>query len=358
MGPRTVFSGRECDYFGGTGYLGLQSHPEVLQTAADNVHRFGLYIATARSGFGAHSIYDALDQEAREYFHAEKVHYYPSGYLGNTILANSTTDRYDHIFVDSSAHFSIWDGVNSIHKPVTTFQHLRPESLEEQLRCELKPGERPLVMSDGIFPVSGEIAPLPDYLALVKPFDGIVYLDDAHSVVVLGKNGLGTPEHFGLQQDAHCRTSGTLSKALGGYGGIIWGEEEWVTMIESQAHIFSGASLPPLPITASATRALQIARAHPELRQHLKDNVLRARAGLRGLGWEVPDSSVPIICLPARDGIDLDVIREKLFEQSIAVPLIRGYSGTPAGGALRVAIFANHTTEQIDRLVAEMHKLV
>ena len=349
-GAQTVFNGREMDYFAGTGYLGLQNHPAVLQAAQAALQRYGFSTATSRGGYGEHPVYDELEQEACAYFSAEKVLYFASGYLGVSILTQATSNRFDHIFIDSSAHFSLWDAAYITNLPITPFHHLRAQSLAEHLRSELRLQERPLVLSDGIFPVSGEIAPLPDYLALVKPMQGLVYLDDAHAVGVLGKNGRGTPEYYDIR-DESCRTSATLAKALGGFGGIIWGTADWVESIDRASRICAGASPPPLVVAAASARALAVARTTPELRHRLWSNVTQARNGLRALGWELADTPVPILCLEGRQGVSLERIKKGLFEQAIAVELVRSYTSTPAGGALRIAIFATHSSAQIDRLV-------
>jgi len=356
-GAQTIFNGRPMDYFAGTGYLGLQNHPAVLQAAQEALARYGLSTATSRGGYGEHSIYDWLEQEACTYFGAEKALYFASGYLGTSILTQSTGNRFDHIFIDSSAHFSLWDAANATNLPITPFHHLRSQSLDERLRGELHPKERPLVLSDGVFPVSGEIAPLPEYLELVKPLQGLVYLDDAHAVGVLGKNGRGTPDYFDITDECCC-TSATLAKALGGFGGVIWGAAGWVDAIDQASRICAGASPPPLVVAAASASALAVARTTPELRQTLWTNVAQARKGLRSLGWEMADTQVPILCLDSRQGVSLERIKKRLFEQAIAVELVRSYTSTPAGGALRIAIFATHSSEQIDRLISAMSQLV
>ena len=338
------------DYFAGTGYLGLQNHPAVVQAAQEVMLKYGLSTATSRGGYGEHPVYDELEKEACAFFGAEKVIYFASGYLGISILTQSTSNLFDHIFIDSSGHYSLWDAAYATNLPITPFHHLRPSSLSEQLRHELRRQERPLVLSDGVFPVSGEIAPLPEYLELVKPLRGLVYLDDAHAVGVLGNNGRGTTDYYNIQ-DESCRTSATLAKALGGFGGVIWGKEEWVNSIDRASRICVGASPPPLVIAAASAHALALARTSPELRQRLWENVKLARNGLRTLGWELEDTPVPILCLETRAGISLQRIKKNLFEQDIAVELVRSYTSTPAGGALRIAIFATHSHSQIDRLM-------
>ena len=357
VAARTTFNGREYDYFSGTGYLGLQSHPAVLNAAQEALQRYGLTTATSRGGYGEHPLYDELEQQACAYFDTEKMLYFASGYMGISVLTQTLNHPNDHIFIDSSAHFSLWDAAQATNHPITPFHHCSADSLAENLRRELLPNERPLVISDGVFPISGEIAPLPEYLMLVKNYNGIVFLDDAHAAGVLGENGRGTPEYYGID-DEDCHTSATLSKALGGYGGVICGAADWIEDLDQNARICVGASPPPLIVAAASARALEIARTTPQLRQILWNNVQQARNGLRQLGWELPDTPVPILCLGVRPGLDLDRLRKGLFEQGIAVSHVRNYTSTPAGGALRIAIFATHTTDQIHRMIEELGRLL
>ncbi len=356
VGARTTFNGREMDYFAGSGYLGLQNHPAVLQAAHTALQTYGFSTATSRGGFGEHPIYTELEKQACAFFSAERVLYYPSGYMGSSILTQSTGNLFNHIFIDSSAHFSLWDAAYATNMPITPFHHMRPQSLSELLKEELHFRDRPLVLSDGVFPVSGEIAPLPDYLALMKEPNGLVYLDDAHAVGILGENGRGTPEYFGLSETTDFHTSATLAKALGGFGGVIWGKSDWVEGIDRNSRICAGASPHPLVVAAASARALEIACLTPQLRQTLWDNVARLRSGLGDLGWDLPNTPVPIICLAGRKDVSLEKITQGLFQQGIAVELVRSYTSTPPGGAIRIAVFATHTNEQINRLLAAISR--
>lgn len=357
VGARVLFNGQEVDYFSGTGYLGLQHHPAVIRAAHDALKRYGISTATSRGSYGEHPLYTELEHEACEFFAAEKMLYFATGYLGISVLTQATSQLFDHIFIDAQAHYSLWDAAQETNMPITPFHHMRVDRLEEAIRQNLLPRERPLVLSDGVFPISGEIAPLPGYLEQVRQYNGRVYVDDAHAVGVLGENGRGTPEYYGIN-DQKCRASGTLAKALGGYGGVIWGEARWVEHIDQNSRIYAGASPPPLVVTAASAAALAIARSEPELRQRLWANVARARSGFRGLGWELEDTPVPIICLQAQGEHNLQRMQRQLLKQGMAVTYARDYPSTPPGGALRIAIFANHSTEQIDRLVEAFARLI
>lgn len=352
-----IIDGREVDYFSGTGYLGLQSHPQVLRAASDALTKYGLSTATSRGGFGEHPVYDALEKEACAYFGAEKALFFPSGYMGMGILLQTNTQAGDHIFIDSMAHYSLWDAVQASTKPITTFHHCSAESLKEKLSTELLPDEHPLVLSDGVFPISGEITPLPDYLEVIRRYGGHVFLDDAHGVGVLGNHGRGIQDHFQIDSP-DVKTCGTLAKALGGYGGIITGPAEWIDRVEQNSGVCIGASPIPLVTAAASAKALKIARENPVLRENLWKNVEHARRGLRSLGWEIKDTPAPILCLPALPGQNLATMQKRLFEGGIAVAYVREYTSAPPGGALRVAINAGHSTEQITRLVETLRSLL
>ncbi len=357
VGPRVRIGGRERDYFSGTGYLGLQSHPAVLQAALDTLLEYGLSTATSRGGYGEHAAYDRLAEAVRTFFGAEDSLYYASGYLGTIILAQGLRDHYEQVFIDEACHFSVFDAARISGKPVTTFRHLDAADLAARCREKLQPGERPLVMSDGLFPISGELAPVPDYLPVVEEFDGLIALDDAHAAGAIGAHGRGTLDFWSVN-NSRCYSACTLSKALGGYGGLIADTSERIAELDRNSRVYVAASPTPLPVTAAAAKALTLAHQEPERRARLWQNVARARTGLRSLGWDLPDLPVPIICLRVRPGLDFAKIKDALFEQDICIAHVKNYSSTPAGGALRIAIFATHTEEQIDRLVAALRKLV
>lgn len=366
VGPRVVIDGRERDYFAGCSYLGLQNHPELIAAAAAALARYGLGTATSRGGYGEHPVYAAVEAAAARYFGAAAALYYVTAYLGNAILVQGLAGDYDHIFVDGAAHFSVRDAAQVAGLPVTTFGHLDPDDLAAQLRARLRPRERPLVLSDGVFPISGEIAPAPAYAAALAGYDGaILCLDDAHATGVLGATGRGTVEYWqgkGLtdfldRPGLRVVSAHTLSKALGCHGGVVAGDVGLIERCRSAA-AFGATSPSPLPVAAAAARALDLVAGPSPLRDRLWGNVARARAGLRGLGWDLPDTPVPILCLQARPGIDLAHIKAELFARDICVAHVTRYSSTPPGGALRVAIFATHTEAQIGRLLTEIEKLV
>jgi glycine C-acetyltransferase/8-amino-7-oxononanoate synthase len=360
MGARTVINGRERDYFAGCGYLGLQGNPIIIQAVQDATQRYGVATGTARSktGFGDSPIYVEFDRQAQLFFAAERILYFPSAYFGMSILALGLMDRYERIFIDEATHYSGWDGVRLTGKPIVSFNHLDPYSLADACRHELQAGERPLVISDGLFPVSGTIAPARNYLEVVERYDGLLCLDDAHATGVLGENGRGTLDHYGIEASDRCFATYTLSKAMGAFGGLIAGDDQLMDGVDRHSRIQSGASMPPLAAAAAAARSLELLRSEPERRHKLWRNVSQTRAGLRSLGWPIPDSPSPIISLDTRTGLDLAQVQATLFERDICIAYVQVYNDVPPGGLLRIAIFSTHTPDQIDRLISELGRLL
>jgi glycine C-acetyltransferase/8-amino-7-oxononanoate synthase len=356
-GPRVTIAGRERDYFSGTGYLGLHNHPAVRQAALEAIQQYGMATGTSRGGYGEHILYDELEAEARAFFDCEAVLYFPSGYMSALLLAQGQSERYERIFIDEWSHFSLWDGARAAGKSLTAFAHLDAQALADALKRELRPGERPLLFSDGVFPISGEVAPVPAYLDVLAHYaDSRIALDDAHGAGAIGPNGRGTLDFHGVYR-ADCLAGATLSKALGGYGGIIPAGRGQIEEITRCARVYVGASPPPLPNAAASRAALCLARTQPDLRWRLLANVRRVRDGLRAQGWEVEDSPVPIVCLRARPGVDLARIKEELFARDLCIAHVKNYSSTPPGGALRIAVFATHAPDQIERLLAAFQRL-
>ncbi len=362
---RSLVNERWRDYFAGCGYLGLQAHPALAEAAIAAISRYGLTTATSRGGFGEHPLYRAVEEAAARFFASERSLYFSSGYLGATLLLQGLRGAYDRMFIDDEAHFSIWDAVRAANTSLVAFRHLQADDLALQLRAHLRPKERPLVISDGVFPISGEIAPAPDYARALCSYPGaLLCLDDAHAVGVLGAHGRGTMEHYSalaaIPDAAAPRVfaASTLSKALAGYGGLLSSDAAFIEHVARHAPVFVAATPPPLPAAAATVVALELARSEPERRQRLYANVARARAGLRELGWPLAETPVPILCLGARPGLDLARLQAELFAQDICVSHVSAYSSAPAGGALRIAMFATHTTEQIDRLVAVFGSLL
>ncbi len=360
-GARAVIDGREVDYFCGCGYYCLQGHPAIIDAACKAVQQYGLGSATSRSGYGDNPALLEVERNAAKFFATESALYYVSGYLGNAILLRGLREDYDVIFYDKESHYSVLDGIATADKPAVAFAHRDADDLKTQVARHLKPTERPMVICDGVFPVSGGLSPIPEYVDVLQKYDDFtICVDDAHATGVIGELGHGCYEHLGLS-GPRLYSSGTLSKALGGHGGIIAGDASLIERLKNKSKIPNGSSSPPTPAAAASAKALEILRDTPELRKRLWDNTLYAKSRFRELGFDVNDTPVPIICLSSKKA-NLETLPDKLLDKGIAISRYyaggHAYSSVPAGGAVRIAIFSDHTRQQIDRLVQEIGTLI
>jgi 7-keto-8-aminopelargonate synthetase-like enzyme len=250
-------------------------------------------------------------------------------------------------------------------KPVHRFRHCDPAALAARLRDVLRAGQRPLVMTDGVFPVTGKLAPLRRYVEVLQDFDSaVLQVDDAHAFGVLGDQGRGSLEHLGLWERGVNQlpnagrpslvVGGTLSKAMGGFGGVICGTRDLIQKARAASHYYDGASAPPAPIAAATAKAIEVQQRDPNLRRRLQQNIQRARRALGKLGLEFADSPAANIGVRLGDAANMERVHERLKQAGILVPYVRAYSGTGADGLLRIAVCALHTDAMIDRLVGEL----
>lgn len=356
IGSRMMINGREVDYHCGTSYYALHGHPLMIQAACDAARKYGLGPAT----FASVPAIDEVSERACDFFEAETATYIISGYLGAMILVQALRADYDVVFVDESSHYSVFDGVRTSGVDVVRFRHLDPEDLRRQLAARVRPGQIPLVMTDGVFPSTGSIAPLPAYASVLSRYaQSLLCIDDSHGVGVIGKKGQGTFEYYGMKQDG-LHFAGTLSKAFGSIGGIIPGDRSLAEKIHRNVRVLAGASPPPVPAAAAAAMGIRILKEHPEMRETLWRNVKVVRDGLRFLGFDIADSPVPIVSVRGQASVDLKHVHRALDREDIVVLYVppNGYSDAPDVESLRIAVFSTHSTEQLGRLIDAIKRAV
>ena len=356
-GPETLLNGRKCIYFGGTGYFGLHGNAEIMRAAIAALRKYGMHNAASRTGFGDNPVLLAAEKKIAGYFGTEESLYFVSGYLNGLFMAQGMAGDFDLAFADENSHFSVMDGIFSARKPVVLYKHRDAFDLRAKLKARLKAGQRPLVITDGVFPAYGAIAPVPEIISALAPYNGILCLDDAHAVGVLGANGRGTCEHFGIKSGGRIVMSGTLSKAFGSHGGFIPGSSAFIRKIRQTVSAYGGATSPPTPIAAGSIRGIELVQRHPEWREKLWRNVARVKKGMRELGFDVGDTPVPIVTWTLPSANEMKRVQKKLLARGVAVAYLK-YAGAPEGGVLRASIFSAHTGAQIDKLLEELKKMV
>ena len=354
-GTETMINGKKYLYFGGTGYYTLQNHPALLKSAAEALEKYGMHSATSRNLYGTTPLSLGVEKRAAEFFGTEDAVYIASGYLSNIAGLQALAPRIDAVFLDEDSHYSVADFAGLGGKAVYPFAHRDPEDLGKKLRANLQPRQRPLILTDGIFPTFGHIAPVRQYLDVAQDYEPFMWLDDAHSVGVLGENGRGTYEHFALKSE-RLLFGGTFSKAFGAHGGVVPGSQSFIELIRA-GHVMNGATSPTSPAAASALMSLELLSKHPEMRAQLWKNAKTLKAGLSRLGIPTEDTVVPVAAWATKTSQEMDRVHQGLMQKGIAIQRTH-YVGSGAEGALRVVVFSTHTAEQINRLLEELGKLV
>ncbi len=359
-GPETIIDGVRYLYFAGTSYLGLAAHPEVIEAGCAAMRNYGVHSATTRARFGTIPPVLEVERLAAEFFRTEDAFYFGSGYIANHIMVSALAREVDAVLVDEAAHYCVLEATRLAGLPVATFRHRDADDLARLARET----PRVLVMADAVGPSSGALAPVHEYMdALAVCKRALLLLDDAHGFGVLGENGRGLFDELGLWPKVNALPAdsgvslfvcGTLAKALGGFGGIIPGTRDFVQRARVSSHYFDGASAPPSAVAGATAKALEIVIREPSMRARLRENTFHLRAGLRALGLVVPEGATVQFGVTAGDAANMQRIHETLKARGILLPYIGTYSGIPPEGVLRFAVFANHTTAQIDRLLDEL----
>ncbi len=372
-GAETVIDGRQYLYFAGTGYLGLQGHPALVRAAVEAVERFGVHSATSRSGCGTAPPMAQVERRAAELLACQDACYVGSGYVANFALTAALRDRVDAVLFDRWAHDSVREAVAGLagpRHPAQAFRHRDVGHLAERLAA-LPKGARPLVATDGIFAVSGHLAPVGEYVRLLDNIPGAMLLvDDAHALAVLGEQGHGSLEAAGIAlaranrsfdhtaEGTRLFVTATLSKAVGGQGGIVCGTRDFIDNVRTASGWYRGASAPANPVAAATAQGLELALADDALRKQLAARVRQLRAGLRKLGLDVEDSPSPVVGLQLESAKAMQDLRGRLLEEGIFIAYSRDYAGAGAVGMLRIAVFATHAPEMIDALVDALRRLL
>jgi 8-amino-7-oxononanoate synthase len=372
-GATTNIDDRWYLYFGGTNYLGLAANPDVIAAGCDALRRYGVHSATTRAGFGHNPVTLAVEQAAARFFGCEDSFYFASGYVGNHIAIAAMRVRHDAIYLDESAHYSLVEAARGSGLPCHQFRHRAPSDLHDRLRATLPSGGRPLVLTDGVFASSGALAPLKDYLAVLREFaHASLLVDDSHGFGVLGDRGRGSLQHAGLWTDRVNRETvesesadgvglfvvGTLAKAFGGFGGILPGSREFLAHARSSSHFYDGASAPPSAAAGSTAKAIEIVETQPELRRQLAANIEQCRGGLKCMGIDTDGWPTPIVSLHIGSAENMRSIHARLKAEGVLVPYMAAYAGVAEQGHLRCALCAAHSPEMIEQLLKALAAVV
>lgn len=357
LGPELVFVGRtevlfgekRLTFFGGNDYHRLSSHPETVQALTEAATQYGLNSSGSRATTGNHPLYRALETRLAAFLGVEAAAVFSAGYLSATILLQTIGEEFSLLFLDERAHPSLADAARQSGLPIVRFHHADPDSLQTQLTSLLHAGDRPLVLTDGVFANSGVIPPLEEYLELLERYDGRIVVDDAHGVGVVGPTGKGSWEERGAQRE-RIYQMGTLSKGFGGFGGLITGERALVNKIRARSAAFIGSTPPPLPIVAATIHAIDLLAAQPEQIALLQQRARAVKPALSALGFAVSDGPSPICSVTFLNEAKNHSLYDLLLERGV-YPSFINYPGCPPGGHFRFTLSSAHTDLQIETLL-------
>lgn len=355
-GTEVVLNGKRYLYFAGTSYFQLHAHPEVIKAANDATLKYGIGSATTRAMTGTTPLLEQIEEKLAAYFNAEDAVYLPSGYLSNLagLKALDSMDLYQVIFLDEESHYSLAEAALATGRPVVPFRNRDLDDLKSKLEKHLEDGRRPVVASNGLFPVMGTLAPVREYLNQAMKYNGVVWIDDAHGVGILGSHGRGTCEALGTPSEK-LYMGATLSKAFGAYGGIIAGREDFIKTVRSGS-VMTGSSSPMNAAVAAGIRGVELVQESHGLRKKLWDNALYLRDSLGHIGIVseivfIPKNhgTIPIAAFVHGDAKSMQAIHRYLMDKGIYIQYT-SYKGAGSEGVLRIVVSSAHKKAEMVRL--------
>ena len=347
-------SGKKVLMFGSNSYLGLTSHPKVIEAAVEATRKYGTGCAGSRFLNGTLDLHLQLEKELAEFVGKEDAIIYSTGFQVNLGVVSCVTGREDYIICDELDHASIVEGRRLSFSTVYKFRHNNMESLENELK-KCRPESVKLIVVDGVFSMEGDIANLPEIVRLSKKYNASIMVDEAHGLGVLGDHGRGTCNHFGVTDDVDL-IMGTFSKSLAAIGGFIAADKSVINYLRhnSRSYIFSASNTPAA--TAAARAALEIMKTEPQRLEHLWENTNYALKCFRDLGFEIGSTATPIIPLYVRDMEKTFLVTKMLFDEGVFVNPVVPPACSPNDTLIRFSLMATHTKEQIDIAVEKLFK--
>jgi glycine C-acetyltransferase len=350
-GARARFDGRDVINLASNNYLGLANHPRMNAAAAKAAEQLGAGTGAVRSIAGTMSSHQELERRFAEFKHAEDALMFQSGFTANAGTVAAILDRTDVIVSDRLNHASIIDGARLSRAEIKVFEHKDAAHAEALLEETARPGRRQLLITDGVFSMDGDIAPLPDLVEVAERRGAIMMIDDAHASGVLGAGGAGTVDHFGLHGRVDVQV-GTLSKAIGVLGGFIAGPHDLIEWLVNRGRPFLFSTSAPPAVVAACLEALDIIRDEPVRLERLWSNTRRFKEGLHDLGFDTGASETPITPVITGDEEATQRFAQRLFEEGVFTPAIV-FPTVPKGRArVRTIVTADHGADDLSEALA------
>lgn len=347
---------KEMIMLGSSNYLGLATHPKVVEAAKGAAEKYGIGSGGAPLLSGTYEIHRELETKLAKLESCEDAIVFTSGYEANIGCIPALIRKNDIAIIDRFSHASIIDGCILGRGPFKSFRHSDLRDLIQVLESNKGKYAGKLIIVDGVYSVGGDIAPLPEILRIAKEYGAKVMVDDAHAIGVIGDRGKGTPSHFKMEGEVDI-VMGTLSKALGGLGGFVASSKEVINYLRYYARsYFFSVYLPP-SIAASALAAIEVMENEPELIQKLWENIKYMKENLIYLGFNIDNSESAIIPIIIGDELTLRKMSKRIHEEGIYLNAIP-YPAVPKGQeCLRLRLMVTHTREDLDKTIEVLEKV-
>ncbi len=352
--PEILMHGRKMIMIGSNNYLGLTNHPKVKEAAIEAIRKYGTGCAGSRFLNGTLDIHVKLEEKLAQFMKKEAALIFSTGFQVNLGTISALVGKDDVAIIDKMDHASIIDGCRLSFGEIRKFKHNDMADLERVLKDH--DSKDKLVVVDGVFSMEGDIAHLPEIVALADKYGARVMVDDAHGIGVLGKTGRGTAEYFDIENNVDL-IMGTYSKSLASIGGFIAGSADVIHYIKHVARSLIFSASPPPASVASVSAALDIIENEPERRERLWKNTMKMFTGFKELGFEVGPSQTPIIPVIVGDNKKAFLMGMMLQEEGVFAN-VAVTPAVPDGKALiRTSYMATHTEEHLDMVLKAFEKV-
>jgi glycine C-acetyltransferase/8-amino-7-oxononanoate synthase len=346
QGPQVLLDGEPVLLLCSNNYLGLAAHPQVRQAAAEAALTLGAGSGASRLISGTMTIHGQLERRLAEFEGTDACMLFGSGYLANMGVIGALAGRGDLVFSDQLNHASIVDGCRLSRAQVCVYRHLDLEHLEAELVARRGAGGRRLIVTDSVFSMDGDIAPLPELVELARHHEAQIVVDEAHAIGAIGPGGRGVLAAAGLEGEVDAIV-GTLGKALGSYGAYVCGSARMVRYLLNVARSLIFSTAPPPPAVAAALAALELLQGEPGVTEDLRLAASALRRSLRSEGFPVQEGEMHIVPLVAREESAAMALCEAALNRGVFAQAIRPPT-VPAGTSrLRLTAMATHTPEQM-----------
>jgi glycine C-acetyltransferase len=345
-GARATFDGREVINLASNNYLGLSNHPRMNRAAADAAERFGAGTGAVRTIAGQMRMHLDLEERFAAFKHADAALLFQSGFTANAGTVAAILGPDDVIVSDRLNHASIIDGGRLSKAEIKVFEHRDAADAERLLTETAKPGRRQLLITDGVFSMDGDIAPLGDLVEVAETHGAIMMVDDAHASGVLGAGGAGTVDHFGLHGRVDVQV-GTLSKAIGVLGGFIAGPQHLIDWLKNRGRPYLFSTSAPPAVVAACIAALDVIRDEPDRLERLWTNTRLFKEGLHEMGFDTGESQTPITPVITGDEERTQLFGDRLFEAGVFCPAIVFPTVARGRARVRTIVTADHTADDL-----------